>query len=55
MLRDKALLTYAVLNRYKFNVGDVIKCSILELENSKALPHPSLITKLCLMAGVDIS
>ena len=55
MLRDKALFTYAILNGYKFNMGDVIECPILESKNSKAILHPSLITKICLMAGVDIS
>ena len=55
VLRDKALLTHAILNGYKFNVGDAIECSIIESENSKAIPYPSLITKICLMAGVDIA
>ena len=54
VLRNKTILTYAILNGYKFKVGDVIECSILESENSKALPHPSLITKPYLIEGVEM-
>ena len=53
--RDKALLTYAIVKGYKFNVGKVIENSILELSYHKAITHPSLITKLCEVAEVPIA
>ena len=52
--RDKALLTYAIVTCYKFNVGKVIENSILMSEYHKAITHPSLITKLCEIVGVQI-
>ena len=55
MLRDKEILTYAILNGYKFYVGHAIESSIIEIENGKALPHHSLITKLCLVARAEMS
>ena len=55
VLRDRALLIYAIGNGFKFNVGHVIESSIMESTNVKALIHPSLITKLCLLARVNMS
>ena len=52
--RDKVNLTYAIVKGYKFNVGKIIKNSILEVVYGKAITHPSLITKLCEIAGVQI-
>ena len=52
--RDKELLTYAIVKGYKFNVGKVKKNSILELAYHEAITQPSLITKLCKVAGVPI-
>ena len=39
----------------KFNVGEVIENSILELVYRKGITHPSLITELCLRVEVKIS
>ena len=55
VLRDKAILTFSIVNGFKFNVRHVIKSSIFEFENGKALPHPFLITKSFLMVGVEMS
>ena len=55
VLRDKAIITYEILSGCKFNVGHVIESSIIEFENGKALLHLSLITRLCLMAEVEMS
>ena len=53
--KDKAILTYAIVSRFMFNVGMVIENSIIESVYGKAITHPSLITELCLLAGVEIS
>ena len=37
--RDKALLTYAIVKGYNFNVGKMIENSILELVYHKAIAH----------------
>ena len=55
MQKDKAILTYAIVSRFKFNVGMVIENSIMESVYGKAITHPSVITELCLLAGVEIS
>ena len=52
--RDKALLIYAIVKGYKFNVGKVIENSILESAYHKAITHLSLITKLCKETEVPI-
>ena len=49
--RDKAILTYAIVKDYKFNVGKIIENFILELVYNKAIAHPSMITKLCEIVG----
>ena len=51
---EKAILFYAIVKGYKFNVGKIIKNSILEVSYGKAITHPSLITKLCEIMGVQI-
>ena len=52
--RDKAILLYAIVKGYKFNVGKIIESSILEFSYGKAISHPSLITKLCEIARMQI-
>ena len=52
--RDKALLTYAIVKGYKFNMGKIIENSILDSTYQKAITHPSLIKKLCELEEVPI-
>ena len=44
--RDKALLTYAIIKGYKFNVGEEIENSILKSTYHKAMTHPILNYKI---------
>ena len=47
---------YAILKGYKFNVGKIIKNSILSYYRGNyrgLVPHPSLITRLCILGGVE--
>ena len=53
--KDKAMLPYVVVSKFKFNVGMVIENSILESVYRKAITHPPLITKLYLRAEVNMS
>ena len=53
--KEEALLLYAILKGYKMNVGKIIKTSILNYyyRNYRGLmPHPTTITKLCILRGV---
>ena len=52
--RDKAVLLYAILMNFKFNVGNIIKNSLVEGDLGKSLIHPPLITQLCRDAKVVI-
>ena len=54
MQKDKVVLTCAIVSRFKFNVGMVIKNSILKSVYGKSITHPSLIIELCLVARVGI-
>ena len=52
MRRKEAIVLYALLKKYKINVGKIIEESILDYYNTKYrghLPHPTTITKLCSM------
>ena len=52
----KAVLLHAILKGYKFNVGKIIENLILSYYRGgyKGLvPHPALITRLCIMGGVE--
>ena len=54
--RNKAILFYALLKGYKINVGKIIENSIMSSSRSKCrglIPHPAIITSLCLLGGVD--
>ena len=52
--RDRAVLLYEILMKFKFNMGNIIKSSLLEGDVGKSLIHPSLITQLCRDAQVVI-
>ena len=54
--KNEAILLYAILKGYKLSVGKIIKSSILSYFRSNyrgLLPHPSLITRLCILRGVE--
>ena len=52
--KGKALLTYAIVKWYKFNIGKVIENLIFESAYRKEITHPSLIKKLCELEEVPI-
>ena len=52
---DKAILLYAILKGYKISFGKIIEKSILDYQSNNFfghIPHPSIITYLCLKGGV---
>ena len=54
--KEEAVLLYAILKGYKMNVGKIIEKSILNyyFNNFRGLiPHPSTITKLCILGRVE--
>ena len=54
--REEAILLYALLKGYMINVGKIIEKSILGYSESKCkgmIPHPTIITRLCIQEGVD--
>ena len=53
--KDKAMLTYAIVSGFKFNVGAMIENHILESFYRMVIIHPSLITEFCLQARVEIA
>ena len=47
---------YAILKGYKFSVGKFIENSILSYDRGDykgLVPHPKLITRLCILGGVE--
>ena len=56
-IREKeAVLLYAILNGYKFSVGKLIENSILSYYKGGykgLIPHPRLISRLCILGGVQ--
>ena len=56
-VREKeAVLLYAILKGYKFSVGKIIENSILSYYRGSyrgSVTHPSLITRLCIIGGVE--
>ena len=53
---DEAILLYALLKRYKINVGKIIEKSILSYSRRKCrglIPYLATITRLCLLSGVE--
>ena len=58
MRQDRTLLLYALVKGFELDVGKIIKESILDyVENnySRNIPHPSLITLLCIKRGVKFN
>ena len=52
---QEAIILYALLKGYKFDVGKIIETSIKSFhKNVKKglIPHPATITGLCILAGV---
>ena len=52
----KSMLLYAILKGYKFSVGKIIENSILSYHrrgHKGLIPHPALITRLCILGGVE--
>ena len=55
--QDHALLLYALIKGFELDVGRIIKESILDYpENnfSGNIPHPALITLLCIKGGIKV-
>ena len=53
--KNEAILLYASLKGYKINVGKIIENSVLSYYRSKykgLIPHPTTITRLCILGGV---
>ena len=56
--QDCAILLYALVKWFSLQVGKIVKQSILDyVENnfSRNIPHPTLITVLCIKRGVTFS
>ena len=56
--QDCSILLYALIKGFNLNVGKIVEQSILDyLENnfSGSIPHPTLITLLCIKGGVTFS
>ena len=56
--QDRAILLYALVKGYALNVGTIMEESILDYVEgkfSKNIPHPSLITLLCIKGGVKFN
>ena len=50
------VLLFAILKEYKFSVGKIIENSILSYYRGSyrgLVPHPVLITRLCILGGVE--
>ena len=56
-VREKeVVLLYSILKGYKFSVGKIIENSILSYYRGsyrELVPHPVLITRLCILGGVE--
>ena len=56
-VREKeAILLYNILKGYKFSVGKIIENSIISYYRGgykELIPHPSLISRLCILGGVQ--
>ena len=56
--QDRAILLYAMVKGFSLNVGKIVQQSILDYpENnfSGNIPHPALVTLLCIKEGVTFS
>ena len=53
--KNEATILYALLKGYKFDVGKIIETSIKtfhKVVKRGLIPHPAIITRLCILAGV---
>ena len=58
MRQDRTILLYALVKGYKLNVGRIVEESIFDYAKGKFsgnIPHPSLITLLCIKGGVKFN
>ena len=56
--QDHAILLYALVKGWNLNLGKIVEQSILdydEINFSGNIPHPALITLLCIKGGVTFS
>ena len=56
VMEKEVVLFYAILNGYKFSVGKIIENSILSYDRGGykgLIPHPLLISRLCILGGVQ--
>ena len=56
MRKEESLFLYAIFKGYKMNVGKIIETSILNYYCSNyrdLMSHPTTITKLCILGGVE--
>ena len=54
--KQEAIILYALLKGYKFDVGKIIESSIRCFHKNVKMgliPHPATITRLCILAGVQ--
>ena len=54
---NEAIILYALLKGYKFDVGKIIETSIKAFHlvvKRGLIPHPATITRLCILAGVKM-
>ena len=54
--KNEAVLLYTLLKGYKINVGKIIENSIMSYYKSKyrgLIPHPAIITRLCILRGIN--
>ena len=58
MKQDRSILLYALVKGFNLNVGKIVEQSILDYPKnnfSGNIPHPALITLLCIKGGVTFS
>ena len=52
---NEAIILYALLKGYRFDVGKIIETSIKtfhKIVKRGMIPHPAIITRLCILIGV---
>ena len=58
VIQDRAILLYALVKGYEVNLGGIVDNSILEFMKGNFagyIPHPSLITLLCIKGGANFN
>ena len=56
MRKNEAILLYALLKGYKIYVAKIIENSVMSYYRSNyrdLIPHPTTITRLCILGGVN--